>query len=221
MRQFFIVVCMVICSLAGQAQTGSQYALPVVGEFPQSNPRYATLSSGTPFFNEDWMQSRLIGFDGAVYNNVPIKLNLHNDKVHFRDEKGVEMVMKTPIRSIEFFAGANNRHITFVNEVGSVSGLKGWHQLLVGDSVSLLKTYRKTLEEHKSYGSATEYFIETKENYIAVFNSKMIEIKKPADLAQVLPAKKALIEQKATSLDKNLSKHDQLIMMVEFINKQL
>ena len=98
---------------------------------------------------------------------------------------------------------------------------KGWHLLLVNDSLSLVKGYKKSVDIHRSYGLGLEYSIKTTETYRAYFNGKEYEVRKPSDFIRIFPLKKATILQKISEMDKRLSREEQLSYIASYCNTLL
>jgi hypothetical protein len=219
MKLILLAITLLIFSSPSFAQTlhGRDVILPVIGEFPQSNPKYNELKSGSPYFQDEWVKAKLLANDGYVYKGIKIKLNLMDNHIHFVDESGSEKMIKSPLNQIEFEPNAKGSAYLFVSGNILPAPKKGWFQVLVNDSVTLLKSYEKAMVEHKSYGSPIEYRIDTKEKYSVVFNKQIYEIKKAADLTDAMPAKKTEIESHIKK-NKSLSKEDQLISTVQYMN---
>ena len=95
---------------------------------------------------------------------------------------------------IEFEPNKKGKKYYFLNSSILPVAKKGWHLLLVNDTITLLKSFNKTVVEHKSYNSPIEYSIETTDDYHVVYKNQAYDIKKLADFVQVLPEKKAEIE---------------------------
>src|SRR5688572_18807463 len=149
---------------------------PFSGAAPVSNTKYVDLKEGSPFFNENWTNSKLVSQDGRVYQDVSVKLNLMDNKVHYKDSSGKELVIGTPLREVHLQQGSN-ASLLFINGSLLPGNKQGLYQLLVNDTLSLAKGFTKVFEQHTSYGSATEYSIKTQESYLAYLQDKEFVIK--------------------------------------------
>jgi hypothetical protein len=194
-------------------------AFPFSGAAPVSNTRYVDLKEGSPFFNENWTNSKLVSQDGRVYQNVSVKLNLMENKVHYKDSSGKELVIGTPLREV-LLQQASNGSAHFINGSLLPGNKQGWYQLLVNDTLSLLKGFNKIFEQHTSYGSATEYSIKTEESYLVYLQDKEFVIKKPSDFTQILPAKTKQIEQAIKTI-KGKNKDEQFSLIAIAMNALL
>ena len=215
---FFLLVLIASSnSLNAQSAVTSIDVMPVIGEYPRNNVKYANLTSGSIFFKDEWMKSHLISPQKIIYNDVQVKLNLADDKIHFLDQNGKELQIKEQMAEIKMTDAAGTKY-HFINTNSLAIKKKGWHQILVKDTVSLLKGFTKSIVEHKPYGSPIGYSMETTDTYHAVYKGEVFEIKKAADLLQLLPGKKTEIESNIKKLPKGQAKEEQLIAITTFIN---
>lgn len=194
--------------------------LPIAGAAPVSNIKYIDLTEGSPFFQAAWAKGKLISKEGAIYNDISVKLNLMEGKIHYLDGAGKELIVGTPLSQLIFPQSVTGKNIHFINGEMLPVIKKGWYQLLVNDSISLLKGFVKEFQEHTSYGSAPEYSIKTTESYIAFYKGQEYEIKKPVDILSILPGKKAEIESFLKKASRS-SKEEQLSNIIIFANSLL
>lgn len=187
--------------------------LPVAAGVPFSDSRYVE-AQGSAYFDQQWSNSTVITTARKAYEGVPVRIDLLAGKVHYKENDGRELVVNAPLREVKL--GAGNKTVHFVNGDILANKRNGWFQLLVNDSVSLLKSYRKIFEEKPSYGGNLLY-IKTSEVYFVYLGADEFPVKKISDLVAVLPAKKAEIEAEAKRL-KSSSKEDQLIGVVAYMN---
>jgi hypothetical protein len=200
--------------------TTSGSFLPVAGAAPVSNTKYVELKEGSPFFRDEWANSILVTQEGKAFRDVAVRLNLMENKVHYKDSTGRELVIGVPLREIQLQqTGKGNTQ--FVNGSILSNAKEGWYQLLVNDSLTLVKGFKKTFAQHTSYGSAPEYTIKTEESYFVYLKGHEFEVSKPADLVKILPAKKAEIEQELKKKNSRLSKDEQLSSIVVYCNELL
>lgn len=195
--------------------------IPVMGIYPAGNTQLVELVNGSPFFNTVWVKSKIVTETGKVYDDVPVKMNLYENNIHYQDKAGTELVMNTPISEVLMEKDANGKRVHFINGNILPTAKKGWFQLLVNDTLTLVKGFRKTLETHRSYGSAKDFSIATIENYYVYYNGKEFDVKKASDLANVLPEKKGEIEAQAKKISNKLSRDEQLKEMVTYCNSLL
>jgi hypothetical protein len=130
---------------------------------------------------------------GAQYAGVYFKLDLYDNEVHFRDQKGNDMIATGSIQKIILFDTASQLLFNFVNGefIQSSNRVRGWYQLLSEGRAWLFKKNDKQLHETKPYGSATiEQSIVTIGRYYVLYNGNFTEIKKLKDLPGILADKK-------------------------------
>jgi hypothetical protein len=195
-------------------------AFPFAGAAPASNTKYIDLKDGSPFFNDSWSKAKLVSKDGKVYQDITVKLDLLENRVHYKDSSGKELVIGTPLRELHL-QQTNAKNTLFISGDILPNPRTGWYMLLVNDTLTLLKWFTKTFEQHTSYGSATEYTIKTQEHYLVYLKDQAFEIKKPVDFGKVLPALKAEIDAAIKRMNNNLSKDEQLTTIATYCNTLL
>jgi len=199
----------------------SSASLPVMGNTPVDNTKTIEITDGSIFFQNDWATSKIVTEDLAVYQDIRTKINLMENQIHYLDSLGREFIIGAPIRQISFTQKKSGKEVQFIN--GNILPVKrnGWYLLLFNDSLSLVKGFHKTLQEHTSYGSATDYSIKTNESYFLYSKGKEYEVRKGSDFVEALPAKKNEIELYIKNLNKKLSREEQLVSVAAFCNSLL
>lgn len=225
MRTIMLLVCSVtVFSVSAQIAVSDNKntlfntVLPFSGGLPVNNTRYVDLSSGSPFFQKEWVKSRVVTQDMSVYKDVTVRIDLLENKVHYRDSTGKELVIGSPLREIVFPQFSTGMEVRFINGNMLPVEKKGFFQLLINDSIALLKGFVKTFESHVSYGSAAEYSIKTVENYFALYNNREYQIRKLSDFTDILPSGKAEIEAYLKTVGKKLSRDEQFTAAAKFCN---
>ncbi len=178
---------------SGNVNALSTSFFKVVGGEPFVSARFTKLVDGTPYFKNDWLKGKIILDGGQEFKGMEIKLDLYDSKVHYKDEKGQELIATSTIKKVVLFDTAARQVFNFVNGsfIETSDKISGWYQLLAEGKVSLLKKFEKKLEETKPYGSATvEQSIVSSPRYFIVINKTLAEIKKLKDLPDILPDKK-------------------------------
>src|SRR5690242_18272578 len=62
----------------------------VVGGTPFSMAKYANVTEGSPYFNDEWMKGVVIIKSGDQYGNQLLKLDLISNELHYLDSMGQE-----------------------------------------------------------------------------------------------------------------------------------
>jgi hypothetical protein len=164
-----------------------------VGGVPISNAKYVRVVDGSPFYMEAWSRGKLVLSEGTSYENVPLRLDLMDNSVHYIAPNGDELIATSPIRTITVRDSLIGKIIQFDNSAFMSNSGKadaGWYQLLDSGKVLLYKRYKKSIRENKPYGSATyEQTIETSVNYYVLINGLLTPVKKFQQLPELLSDK--------------------------------
>jgi len=170
-------------------------------------PYYPTEGTvnGSPFLNDEWKRCIIKLRDGRYFENVPVKLNLLNQTLHYNTAAGTEMEVSpgliTGLQIIDtsetgqtsvrhFYCGfnavGNNDEHTFYEAV--VEGKSG---LLLCRKVRLAEVKVVGLATQKEYQSSEEYYVGVDSNivkckksasfFIELFADKKDEVKKYID----------------------------------------
>lgn len=216
MKYFFLIgLCVCVLSLSAQKTVdvteGNVSAMSpsffnVVGGEPFVLAKFAKLVEGTPYFKDEWLKGNVILNGEKQYAGIYLKLDLYDNEVHYRDQKGNEMIATSLIQKLVLFDTATQQVFNFINGsyIQASSRINGWYQLLAEGKTSLFKKIDKQIHENKPYGSATiEQSIISSPHYYILLNGNFIEIKKFKGLPGILGDKKEEIAQYIKN--KNLS----------------
>lgn len=209
-----------VTSNANSFITTSTSYFPVMGAAPIGGTKYIDLKEGSPYFEDGWSSSKIIMQDGNIYTGLSVRINLMDNKIHFKDSLGKEMVLAKPVKEA-LLQETNQGNVHFINGILLPNAKEGLYLLLVNDTLTLLKGFKKTFEEYTSYGSAKEYSIKTVENYLVFVKDKEYEVRKPADFITIFPNDKAAIENEIKNVKGKGSKDIQLQSIARFCNTLL
>ena len=235
MRYFIAAAFLLLmyCSFAQQVIDVSKRDVQVgpgtfytVGSEPFINAKFVNLVEGTPYFKDEWLNGVVVDKAGHEYKDVSIKIDLLENKVHYLDDKKIELIVTTPIKEIVLTnaAGDNFKFVHSSSFEQSIRGQKeGWYLWLSTGTASLYKVFEKNLTEIKPYGSATsEQRIQTSEKYLILYNNVFLEVKKPKDIPSVLTNKKAELEAFfKTNDDSKATMDDRFIKLIDYFNSLL
>ncbi len=159
-------------------KAGDGNASLIVNGMVYSPIKFVKVVAGTPFFREEWMRGTLVLDGGKAFSNIPVRLNLMDNEVNYRDATGQEMIASSPIKYVILIDSITGVKYSFVlgDQLANAdrSLAKIWFQLLVNDKVSLCLQLKKTIHETIQYGSATtEQDIPTVEWYYLQMNNKL------------------------------------------------
>ncbi len=231
MKVFFAIFFLII-TIAGRAQSvvdvskedvNASSFLHVVGGEPAGLPKFVRLKEGTPFFTDRWLKSTIILNNGATYKNVPAKIDLMDNAIHFLDIKGAEMITTSHIKEIILSNDAQDSLYRFINGAAiSDAAKKGWYLWLLSGKASLYLVFNKEIIEEKPYGSATtEQRIQTKKAYVIVYNNALFGFTKIKQLPEILANKKQELETYLQKQPKNSSEENRIVDLVSYYNSLL
>jgi hypothetical protein len=212
MRSLMIALALVLCGLSGRTQQivdvstnafdatiHSDVVSNVMGQIYQPT-KYVKVTSGSPFFKDQYMKARLIDDKGDSYASNAVRLNLVDNQINFLDADGTERVTITLIKAVRFTDSVSGSQYMFVlgEDVPKAekSQAKTWFQILVNDTVSLCRQIKKSIHESIGYGtSTTEEEIVTADLYFVQIKGVFSRVKTWADLIQLFSDKKDPIDQ--------------------------
>ena len=120
---------------------------------------------GSPFLFEDWKSATLYHANGKSFGVYQVKLNLATQEVHYRDNKGQELVDNGSIAKLVFEEASSEgtAYIACANNIEEVnrnySGSKPYAVELISGNVSLLKVYSRSVSQGDSlFGTLKRYF---------------------------------------------------------------
>ncbi len=209
----------------GDVNLGSN-PLHIVSGTPFINYKFVRLVDGTPYFSEEWMKGLVVGKDGHEYKNLEIRMDLFDNKIHFRDETSNELVCTTPLKEV-VLSDKDGNNFRFIHSselpIPSSAPKNSWYLWLLSGPASLYKSFDKKLYEETPYNSATtEQHIKTFEKFLVLYNNHLLEIKKIKDAPDVLANKKNELEEFLRNKDeKNSSMEDRYTALVNYYNSLL
>lgn len=194
-----------------------------VGGEPVGNVKFVKLVEGSPFFKDDWLKADIVLQSGAGFKNIASKLDLMENKIHYLDPKGNELIATQLVKEITFYDPAHGASFRFVNADNVASTAKsGWYLLLFSGKASLYQVFDKQVFEDKPYGTATtEQRIKTKNTYLVVHNNVQLSVKKLKELPEILNNKKSELEAFIKNQNKNFSEQDRIIDAITYYNSLL
>jgi len=204
MKKPFLLFCILV-SLEGFAQNVidvdknavnlSSRIFYTVGGAPFSTMKYVRVTSGSPYFSENWMRGIILVNDSTTFTNIRLRLDLLEGVLIYLNEKDEEMVSVAPIREVSLTDTIENKTYYFVHASVITDVLptdKVWYQRLAGFKTVLYKQYYKDFLESKAYASSiTEQSIVTDERYFVWWKGAMTRIKKINEIPEILFDKRA------------------------------
>jgi hypothetical protein len=179
------------------------------------------IKAGTPFFPEEWSKGKMITPDRKVFENILIKIDFLQEHVHYLDSTGKEYVVGVLINELVLQQPEETKGLHFIHGRSLPTPKDGFYQLLVNNTISLVKKTRKFIEQRVTYNSGPESRILTTNLYLAYYNQREFQVKKPVDFIRIIPTLEVQIKQKATEIQNKLPIDEQLSIMAEYCNSAL
>lgn len=194
----------------------------VVAGTPVTPTTFYRVVEGSAFFKDQWMKGA-VAFEkgGKEYQNLILKLDLLENKLHFRDVKGQEMICNNALALVRLRDSITAAEYQFIHTsfVPAFSSMKaGWVEVIADGSKAQLYAHRKkTVQESRPYGSATmEQRILNGDFFYLVVGNQLTKVKKSQDLVDALPDKKQELQQWVNS---NKEKGESgLVKLVNYYN---
>jgi hypothetical protein len=160
--------------------------------------KYTRLAEGTPFYSDEYLPATVYMPSGTYITNLPVKINLDDMEVYYRDKAGNEMVITQPLTKLVLYPAAQDSILFrwFPKERAAVNEQPtGWLLQLYGTrGMELYKHFDKRAEETTVYGQATkELRVLTYYQYWAWYGKAWTKMKKLEEMADLKPVKKDAI----------------------------
>lgn len=201
-----------------------QNAFFSVGGEPFVNVKFVRLVSGSPYFKDEWMKGSGVSGTGTVYKAGSLRLDLFDNKIHFLDVYGIEMISTSPLKQLVLTDTLTNQSWQFIHSslFPQPAIVKpGWYLQLAHGTTGLYQYFSKTLSESTPYGSATtEQTIITKDEFYLYHKNSVHQVKKLKDLFPILHDKQAELENFSKNNSKGKSLAEQLVSLVQLYNEQ-
>ncbi len=205
------------------SSAGLAFLYSVNGE-PFSVTKFVKVVEGSPFFKEDWTKCSIILNSGKEYNEVPLRMNLLENKVHYQDNKGQEMIASSPVWQVMLTDSSTGITYSFVHSSylgpGTNSQPNCWLLNLQTGHVGLYKQLYKSISESRPYGSATtEQRIKTVTRYFILKDNHFKPVRKWQDLSELLADRKSDIHEYISSNQLKGKSESDYISLVKFYNE--
>lgn len=171
----------------------------VIGQLVQTD-KFVRVTSGSPFFKDQWMKARLFDADGSSYASHSVKLDLYDNQVNFLDASGQQLVATTQVKVIQLTDTTTGDQYLFVmgDQIPAADKTLSstWLQVLINNKVSLCREIKKKIHQDIPYGTSTiEEEIISTDYYFIRSNGSFIPIKTWSDLVNLFSDKKDAIDQ--------------------------
>jgi hypothetical protein len=180
---------------------------------------------GNPFLTEAWVEGTVKLKSGKTISKVPLKLDMVEDMLYFKDTKGNVLQFVEPVAEFKlpFSADGQLTESLYRAELSPETNGNAFYRVLFDGSADLLKQDRKRVVETKAYNSATgtKTFSEVT-GYYVLRDNKITKLKKDKkSVISALSDKGAKVEEYIKSNNLDVKNDADLIAVFKFYNEAL
>jgi hypothetical protein len=173
---------------------------------------------GSPYLSADWTYARIKLADSRKFDSVLVKLDLYENKVHFKDEMGRERMVAIDVREIEIKDVTSKwNNAFFVTGIGE-NKREVYQVIADGAKARLLKKMNVIIKETKDFNKPEKSSFEL-QNILCIYSKDVLYVEKKNCLSAV-PAFKD--DNKVTAFistnDIKCNKENDLIKLVNYYN---
>jgi len=189
MKKIALIIFVLHYMLLNQsmAQSLGGFIRGLAGE-PIVATQYSKVKEGSPFLFEDWQKGKIILGDGQAYENIPLKLNLLEGTVHYKNDDNQEFVPDAAVKEVMLINEENQKRLRFIHSSFICKEEKGgWYQVLDSGQAWLFRFDSRILSEVKPYGSAViEEHITNSGIFVLKYDNQCYKLKNTQELRNKL-----------------------------------
>lgn len=172
---------------------------------------------GSPFENDEFLNGNVMLTNNDEYENVPIKYNIYNDELYFKNTKD-EMLLSFVI-PVKWFKLAGQTYLNGFPEIDNYTK-NTFYGFVAGNKIKLLFKVYKTIAESRPYNSPNvEKKFERYKDYYILKEGKMYRFKpSKKDLLNLYVSEGPKIEEYIKKEKINFKKEEDLVKIIDFIN---
>lgn len=182
--------------------------------------------NGTQFFIEQWKFGSIKLFDKAVFNHVPVRMNLQTLQVHYLNENKAELaIMPELVRELFIYDTINGQPVEYDFQNGFPAFDKldeySFYLVLSHGKMKLLKSILKEIgEESTALGGETKKEFKAYERYFLFADNKLQQVRlNKSSILQALHDQQAKIEDYVKTNNLSYKSENDLKKMVDFYNR--
>jgi hypothetical protein len=124
---------------------------------------------GSPYLFEDWAYARIKLVDNRNFDSVLLKINLFENKIHFKDNNGRERMIAIQVKEVEIKDESSKwNHTLFVSGYGEDKNV--FYQVLAdGKKIGYLKPISIVKREYKVFNAPNQKKFELQEGKLSLF----------------------------------------------------
>jgi hypothetical protein len=160
-----------------------EYSLAQGGALLFVPETYAKIE-GSPYLSPEWAYARIKLADSRKFDSVLVKLDLYENKVHFKDEQGRERMVAINVKEIEIKDPSSKwNNASFVTGMGENS--HEFYQVLAGGTKAiLLKKMTVIIKETKDFNKPEKNNFEL-QNILCIYSKDELYFEKKNCLSMV------------------------------------
>lgn len=139
---------------------------------------------GSPFLSTEWTYAKIKLSDARKFDSVLIRLDLYDNKVHFKDEMGRERMVSTGVYEIEIKDMSSKwNNALFVSGIGENN--REFFQVIAGGTkASLLKKMNVIIKETKDFNKPEKNSFEL-QNALYIYSNDTLYLEKKNCLSTI------------------------------------
>jgi len=173
---------------------------------------------GSPYLSTEWAYARIKLADSRKFDSVQVKLDLYENKVHFKDEMGRERMVAIDVKEIEIKDVSSKwNNALFVSGYGE--NKREFYQVLAdGAKAGLLKKMNVIIKQTKDFNKPEKNSFDL-QNVLYIYSKDALYVEKKSCLSMV-PAFKDdnKITAFISSNDIKCNKENDLVKLINFYN---
>lgn len=225
-------LCCILCiAHISQAQTLNNFNYKDIGQSViltmDGNGKMVDLgadmeTSGSPYFDTEFLPANIVLANGQRYENVSVKINLLSSEVIYKTPEGKELAVLPAIKQVELNKNGEILFFEYGFPVYEKQNHKTIYQVLTKGKVTLLKYFFIQVTEAKPYGSAT--MLRTIEQFpkLFLYDPSMTLKKAPKSNEDLLNLYEANATKLRSILEKNnlkIKKEEDFIKCISKLNE--
>lgn len=191
-------------------------------DLPVIKDKYPKFASGSPYFLEDWIEGDIQLSTGEIYHNVKMRLDLVENTLQYVNDKGVEVVAGSNIKTILLNDSINGHKYKFVHSAyigGATSVEPGWYQVLASGNATFFKRTVKSIVEPRNYSSGdNEPSVNSQTEYYLYADWGLSRIKKIKEIPLLLKDKTDELEKYIATKKLSGKSDPDFVSLIEYYN---
>ncbi len=172
---------------------------------------------GSPFENDEFLVGNVILTNENEYENVPLKYDIYNDALYFKNTK--DETMLSFVVPVKWFKIAGQTYLNGYPNIDNYSK-NTFYGLVAGNKIKLLFKVYKTISESTPYNSPNvEKKFERYKDYYILKKDKMYKFKpSKKDIINLFVVDAPKINEYIKQEKINFKKEEDLVKVIDFIN---